>query len=183
MIESDDRPPFHAENEADRLAMKEFLLWRLFKDDARDDGQDKALARLCEELQSGWEALSLWRLRQSGGTYAAAKSAARTGNIQPLGEFLSDITGDSEIVAFLRVPPRGRGKRKNDRRRQAFLYKRYFRSIIIETVRHIRQIWREDYGLVKRQERFDDSAEKIAGEIYGLSEDEVKQIMKKARST
>ena len=36
---------------------------------------------------------------------------------------------------------------------------------------------------MKRQERFDDSAEKIAGEIYGLSEDEVKQIMKKARST
>jgi hypothetical protein len=162
-------PPFHARNEADRAAMKAYLIARLYEHDPYYDldqpGAYEAQATLSRdtyEVQSD--------------PYATAKQAARKGNLKPLGELLSAVLDDPEIPAFLAVPPRGRGKRKNDRRQWAV---RYYRLEVINTVRRIRQIWREDFGRVKRNIQYDDSAEKIAGEIHGLSEDQVLQIMKK----
>jgi hypothetical protein len=166
-------PPFHARNEADRVAMREHVLGRFFED---PDNREYVLARLFED------ACNRKRQPLPDDVYANAKRAARQGNLQPLAELLSTVMDDPEIVAFLAVPPRGRGKRKDDRRRQIFFLKRASETTLIELVRGIRQIWREDFGKVKRDSRFDDSAEKIAGYVYRLSEHEVLQIMKKARA-
>jgi hypothetical protein len=164
-------PPFHADNEADRVAMREYVLGRVFE----DVDQDYVRARLLEAADN--------RKRQPlpDDVYASAKRAAREGNLQPLGELLSVVMDDPEIVAFLAVPPRGRGKRKNNRQRQLLFLERAANTTVVDLVRGIRQIWREDFGKVKRNSQYDESAEKIAGYVYGLSEQAVLQIMKKAR--
>jgi hypothetical protein len=143
--------------------MREYVLGRLFEDAHTNNRKPQLLPVSPDDV------------------YASAKRVARGGNLQPLGELLSHVMDDPEIVTFLAVPPRGRGKRKNDRRRQLFLLIRSSETLVVETVRGIRQIWREDFGQVKRDSRYDESAEKIAGSVSGLSEQAVLQIMKKAR--
>jgi hypothetical protein len=155
------KPPFHASNEAEREEMWVYILSRLCEEEDRGD-----LPQANPQEQKA----ILKRL-----TYKTAKSAARRGNLEPLAKHLTAITGDSEIAAFLRVPARGRGKRKDQ---EIVFFGRYSRSEVIDTVRRIRQIWRDEFGRVKRDPGFDDSAEKIASELHGLSEDEVQQIMK-----
>ena len=154
-------PPFHARNEADRAAMRDYVFGRWFEPSLREPTRE------------------LIRLRND--PYSDAKRAARKGNLQPLGELLSAVMDDPEIVAFLAVPPRGRGKRKDSRQRQLLFLERASELPLIDLVRGIRQIWREDFGKVKRDPRSDEFAEKIAGYVYGLSERAVQQIMKKAR--
>lgn len=142
--------------------MKEYVLGRLYEDDVLDDDRDLELLRLLPGIDA----------------YATAKAAARNGNLKPLAKILSAAMDDPEIVAFLAVPPRGRG------RRPSCPFEWFARSGVIDgvidTVRRIRKIWRQDFGRVKRDRQYDDSAEKIAAEIYGLSEHAVRQIMKKA---
>lgn len=154
-------PPFHASNEADRDAMREHVLSRLFEDDIDN---------------RNWERIKTLPL-QASDIFASEKRAARKGNVQPLAELLSTVMDDPEIAAFIAMPPRGRGKRKNDRLHRL---KKAVEKEVIDTVRRVRQIWREDFGKVKRDRNFDESAEKIAAYVYRLSEDEVLQIMRKA---
>jgi hypothetical protein len=151
------KPPFHARNESDRVAMKEYVLGRLYEDDVLNDDRDLELLRLLPGIDA----------------YATAKAAARNGNLKPLAKILSAAMDDPGLVAFLAVPPRCRGK-------PSCPFKRFARRGVIDTVRRIHTIWRQDFGQKKRDRRNDDSAEKIAAEIYGLSEHAVRQIMKKA---
>jgi hypothetical protein len=156
------KPPFHAKNQIERQEMKEYLLARLYEDDGQlDDDRD-------------WESMRLLPQRPGVDPYIKAKRAARRGNLQPLAKILSTVMDDPEIADFLAAPPRGRGKPSVSNP-----YRQFFRGGVIDMVRRIRKIWRIDYGLVKRDRQYDDSAEKIAGEIYGLSEHAVLQIMKK----
>jgi hypothetical protein len=148
------KPLFHASNDADRKEMKDYIFFRLYADDGLNDD------RHGEPLPTD--------------AYTLAKVAARNGNLKPLAKILSAAMDDPEIVAFLAVPPRGRG------RRPSRPFKRFARSGVIDIVRRIRKIWREDFGQVKRDRQYDDSAEKIAGEIYHMSERTVRMIMKKA---
>ena len=159
-------PPFHASNEAERQEMKDYILFRMYADDGLDDNRDWS-APLPDDA-----AIAV--------AYARAKSAARNGNLKPLAKMLSDIMDDQEITDFLAVPRRGRGRRPS----RANFFRDYWRDGVIDTVRRIRQIWREDFGQVKRDRQYDDSAEKIAAEIHGhgLDERAVRQIMKKASS-
>jgi hypothetical protein len=169
-------PPFHARNETDRAEMKAYLIARLYEHDPYYD-LDQPGAYEAQAILSRDAYATLSR----DDPYPAAKRAARKGNLRPLSELLSHVLDDPEIVAFLAVPPRGRGKRKNDRRRQLSLLIRSSETLVVQMVRRIRQIWREDFGRVNRDSQYDESAEKIAGSVSGLSEKAVLQIMKKAR--
>jgi hypothetical protein len=156
------KPPFHASNEAERQEMKNYILCRMYTDDGFEEHCD-------------WSA-PLPNDAAFAHAYLGAKTAARNGNLKPLAKLLSKVMGDPEIVAFLTVPPRPRGRRPS----RAEIFRAYGNEGVIDTVRRIRQIWREDFGQVKRDRQYDDSAEKIAAEICGLDEQVVRQIMKKA---
>jgi hypothetical protein len=160
-------PPFHARNEAERQDMKDYLCCRMYADDGADEHRD-------------WYA-PLPPDAAFAAALCSAKSAARNGNLQPLAKLLSTVMGDREITDFIAVPPRGRGRQPS----RADHFRQYGREGIIDTVRRIRQIWREDFGRVKRNRQYDDSAEKIAAEIlgHGLDEQAVRQLMKKAKSS
>jgi hypothetical protein len=147
--------------------MKNYLCCRMYADDGGDEHRD-------------WSA-PLPPDAAFASAYAQAKSAARNGNLQPLAKLLATVMDDQEIADFIAVPPHGRGRRPS----RADHFRQYGREGIIDTVRRIRAIWREDYGQVKRNRQFDDSAEKLAAEIHGhgLDEQAVLQIMKKAKSS
>lgn len=149
------KPPFHARNKTERAEMKHYVLARLYENDW-----------LVDDANRHWEPVPI-------DTYALAKAAARRGNLQPLAKILITVMNDPGITDFLAVPRRERGRRVNP-------FKQYGDEGVVETVRRIRQIRREDFGLVKRDRQYDLSAEAIAGEVYGLDERVVKQLMKKA---
>ena len=116
----------------------ERVLYRLYEDDDLAPEPDWELLRRLPPLP--FKALAK-------DCYDSAKRSTRDGNLKPLGKLLSAITGDPDIVAFLAVPRRKRGQR----RYKGFFFERYDRSRVIETVRKIRQILRDETGKAYRR--------------------------------
>jgi hypothetical protein len=150
------KPPFHASNDADREAMKRYL------------ATHPAFRVASEMVMQAAETIL-----PSGDAYEDAKRAARFfGDMQPLAAILSTTMHDPEIAAFLTVPKKRRGRHLNQGEQT-------YRDAVITAVRVIRQIWRDDFGQVKRNRQFDDSAEAIVAELFGYTEQQVRTIMKK----
>jgi hypothetical protein len=160
------KPPFKARNECDRLAFRDYVIARLLESDQNDERYkhwDGTVPPIPPETRR--QAVLDW-----------AKQEARLGNPDPLRKIVSEVLSDPEIAEFICRPKRKRGQRNH----VGLGFREFHRSIVIDTVRRIRELLREDFGTVKRRPEYGFSVEEIAGEIFRRPPDEIAQIMKKA---
>jgi hypothetical protein len=101
-----------------------------------------------------------------------AKAAACDGDLGPLRALYP------EIAEFIHEPKRPRGQRRSYRKPGVNVWEKIGAErpdAAVESVRHLREIWRRHYGRWKR--RYDDhpTAEEIAAAFHDCSVDEITQ--------
>jgi hypothetical protein len=158
------KPPFKARNKRDRLAFRDYVISRLLVRDQYDERYehwDGTVPSLPPEARR--KAVLDW-----------AKQEARLGKPEPLRKIVSEVMSDPEIAEFICRPKRKRGQRNH------LGFREFARLTVIDTVRRIRDILREDFCAVNRRPEYGFSVEEIAGEIFRRPASEIAQIMKKA---
>jgi hypothetical protein len=163
------RPRFKARDERDRLAFRDYVIGRLHED-------ERHLREESEGLLGGSRPPVSSEARRKD-ELDKAKQLARAGDPEPLRKIVAADMRDTEIAEFIYAPKRARGQRDH----VGLAYREFSKSIVIDTVRRIRQILREDFGAVKRRADYGFSVEEIAGEVHRMIAEEVQKIMKKAR--
>jgi hypothetical protein len=164
-------PPWFARSERDKLWMIEWCHAELVAlDNQLHPDSERTWELSPEALRQNW-------LRQR---LERAKAAARDGDVAPLRELYP------EIAEFIYPYRRKQGERRSYRKPGWNVWEEYGREGLldaaIDDVRQLRtKIWPRHYGRSKRRINDGPSAEAIAGELRGLSEDEVKAAIK-ARS-
>jgi hypothetical protein len=161
------KPPFKARNERDRLAFRDYVIWRLV-------ASDQYATELTNERYGTSPPVPPEALRKA--VLHRAKDEARRGDPELLRKIVSTVMSDPEIAEFISRPKRKRGQRNHVH----LPFRKFGRSIVIDTVWRIKDILRQDFGAVNRRPEYGFSVEEIAGEIFRRPPGEIAQIMKKA---
>ncbi len=98
-------------------------------------------------------------------------AAAERGDIKPLRAAVAKK--HPELLPFIHLPPRRRGMRFHKPRNADRV------DLAVNDARLIREIWQKNYGKRNRPRGDPVTAETIAAELWDVSEDDIRQRMKK----
>jgi hypothetical protein len=123
------KPRFKARDERDRLAFRDYVIGRLYEDDQYFNERVRHWDGILPRVSPG--ARRKVELHK-------AKQLARAGDAEPLRKIVAAVMRDPEIAEFIYTPKRARGQRNH----AGLAYREFSKSIVIDTVRRIRQILR-----------------------------------------
>ena len=156
----------------DKREREQLRKWTIDQLDQRAVEDDPQMADYHDALD--WHA-PLPSNAQFNAQLHTAIASANAGNLAPLRKLFP------AIEKFINAPKRVRGQRKTSSRKFG-PYQQYALTGAIQDVESIRDIWRKTFGLWKRPDHDDCSAEAIAATRWGIDAEDLHDRMRRQPS-